>query len=155
MAYRAPSDRMLFILTSLLTIFGLVMVYSASSVVASSRHGLSYYYFLRQLVYAAAGYSLMLTLMNRDYHFWQQKKVVVSLLILSAASLFLVFTQPRVNAAHRWLRYGSFISFQPSESAKLVFLIFMAAFLHKYGNEINQPVSGCSPACWFWASSAV
>ncbi|PYV37215.1 MAG: putative lipid II flippase FtsW, partial [Acidobacteria bacterium] len=145
MAYRAPSDRMLFILTSLLTIFGLVMVYSASSVVASSRHGLSYYYFLRQLVYAAAGYALMLALMNRDYHFWQQDKVVGLLLILSAGSLLLVFTQPRINAAHRWLRYGSFISFQPSEIAKLVFLVFMAAFLHKYGDEINQPVKRLLP----------
>src|SRR5438876_3145217 len=145
MAYRAPSDRMLFILTSLLTIFGLVMVYSASSVVASSRYGLSYYYFLRQLVYAAAGYALMLALMNRDYHFWQQDKVVGLLLILSAGSLLLVFTQPRINAAHRWLRYGSFISFQPSEIAKLVFLVFMAAFLHKYGDEINQPVKRLLP----------
>ncbi|PYV08248.1 MAG: putative lipid II flippase FtsW, partial [Acidobacteria bacterium] len=41
MAYRAASDRTLFVATSLLTIFGLVMVYSASSVVASSRHGMS------------------------------------------------------------------------------------------------------------------
>jgi len=87
----------------------------------------------------------MLALMNRDYHFWQQDKVVGLLLILSAGSLLLVFTQPRINAAHRWLRYGSFISFQPSEIAKLVFLVFMAAFLHKYGDEINQPVKRLLP----------
>src|SRR5438552_17343682 len=101
MAYRAPSDRMLFILTSLLTIFGLVMVYSASSVVASSRHGLSYYYFLRQLVYAAAGYALMLALMNRAYHFWQQEMVVGLLVILRSGSLVLVYSHAPTHDRHR------------------------------------------------------
>ncbi len=45
MAYKATSDRILFVTTSLLTLFGLVMVYSASSVVAASQHGMSSYYF--------------------------------------------------------------------------------------------------------------
>ena len=56
MAYKASNDRMLFITTSLLTIFGLVMVYSASFVIAASKHGVSYYYFLRQLGFGVAGY---------------------------------------------------------------------------------------------------
>jgi cell division protein FtsW len=145
MAYKATSDRLLFIVTSLLTIFGLVMVYSASSVVASTKFGISYYYFLRQLAYATLGFLAMVFLLNLDYHFWQKEKVVKLLFILSAASLVLVLAQPSVNGAHRWLRYGPLISFQPSEIAKLVLIVFLAAYLHKREGEINQPWRGLLP----------
>ena len=136
MAYKASNDRMLFITASLLTIFGLVMVYSASFVIAASKHGVSYYYFLRQLGFGAAGYLLMIALMNVDYHVWQKEKILRLLLLLSAGSLVFVLLQPKVNGAHRWLSIGPF-SFQPSEFAKLAVLLFVAAYLHKHGPEIN------------------
>jgi cell division protein FtsW len=138
MGYKATSDRPLFVTANLLAIFGLVMLYSASSALASEQHGgMSGYYFLRQSVYAAVGYVLMVTLMNVDYHVWQKRKVTTILLVASAAMLFLVLRQPEVNGAHRWLRYGS-ISFQPSELAKLVLLMFVAAFLNKHAAGINS-----------------
>jgi cell division protein FtsW len=137
MAYKATSDRPLFITANVLAIFGLVMVYSASSVVASDKYdGMSAYFFLRQLIWAAGGYLMMGILMSVDYHFWQRKKLVAILLIASAASLIFVYTQPEVNGAHRWLRYRS-ISLQPSEIAKLVLLVFLAGFLHNHAAEIN------------------
>jgi cell division protein FtsW len=138
MAYKPSSDRILFITASLLATFGLVMVYSASSALASDKHaGDSTYFFLRQLLYALVGYALMVWLMNVDYHIWQGKKLRIILLAVSAASLVLVLAHPALNGAHRWLRYGSY-SFQPSEIAKLVLLIFLADFLHKYEPEIND-----------------
>ncbi len=145
MAYKSSSDRILFITTSFLTIFGLVMVYSASFVVAASQHGMSSYFFLRQLAYAGAGFMLLLLLMNIDYHTWQKDKVVYLLVLVSAAALLLVMSQSRVNGAHRWLRYGGFISFQPSEIAKLVLLLFMAMYLQKHEAEINLPAKGLMP----------
>jgi cell division protein FtsW len=144
MAYKPSSDRMLFITTSFLTIFGLVMVYSASAVVAASQHGMSSYYFLRQLAYAGAGFVFLLLLMNVDYHIWQKDRVVQVLALLCVASLVLVMTQPTVNGAHRWLRYG-IISFQPSEIAKLVILLLLAAYLHKHEAEINLPLKRLLP----------
>ncbi|MBZ5498233.1 MAG: putative lipid II flippase FtsW [Acidobacteriia bacterium] len=138
MAYKANSDRPLFITATVLAIFGLLMVYSASSVPASTQHdGMSAYFFLRQLVWAAVGYVMMVLLMNVDYHVWQKRKLITALLIVSAASLLFVLTQPAVNGAQRWLRYGM-ISFQPSEIAKLVLLVFVSAFLHRYEPEINR-----------------
>jgi len=128
----------LFITASLLTIFGLIMVYSASSAVASNRFGMSSYYFLRQLAYAGVGYLLMILLMNVDYHVWQKERIVQISCFLSLAMLVLVFTQPRINGARRWLRYGPLLSFQPSEIAKLALLIFLAYFLHKHELEIND-----------------
>ncbi len=139
MSYKPTGDRVLFITTSLLTIFGLLMVYSASSAVASNRFGMSSYYFLRQLAYACVGYLLMILLMNVDYHFWQKGRIVQVSCIVSLVMLVMVFTQPRINGARRWLRSGSLLSFQPSEIAKLVLLLFLAWYLHKYESEINDP----------------
>ncbi len=145
MAYKPTSDRTLFITTSFLTIFGLVMVYSASSIMAASQHGMSAYYFLRQLAYAGAGFLCLLFLMNIDYHVWQKDRVVYTLVCVCVAALVLVLVQPSVNGAHRWLRYGSVVSFQPSEIAKLVLLLFMAVYLHRHEREINLPAKGLMP----------
>jgi cell division protein FtsW len=145
MAYKPSSDKILFITTGLLTIFGLVMVYSASSVVASSQHGMSSYFFLRQLMHAGIGFILMMILMNVDYHVWQKPKVIRIMLIICAVILVFVLTQSKINGAHRWLRYGGLISFQPSEVAKLCVLMFIAAYLQKHESEINQPVRRLLP----------
>jgi cell division protein FtsW len=145
MAYKPSSDKILFSTAGFLTIFGLVMVYSASSAVAFSQHGMSSYYFLRQLIYAGGGFLLLIFLMNVDYHVWQKPKAITVMLAISAAVLLFVLTQPKVNGAHRWLRSGGIISFQPSEVAKLVVLVFIAAFLHKYESEINRPVRRLLP----------
>jgi cell division protein FtsW len=138
MAYKPSNDRPLFIIASLLAIFGLLMVYSASSISASEKHdGMSGFFFLRQLAFAALGYFLMIVLMNVDYRFWQREKVLRALLWISAAALALVLVMPEVNGAHRWIRFG-WVSIQPSEIAKLVLLIYIADYLHRHETEINQ-----------------
>ena len=144
MAYKPSSDKILFVTTGLLTIFGLVMVYSASSVVAFSQHGMSSYFFLRQLLYAGVGFLFLMILMHVDYHVWQRPNVIRIILIICAVTLVFVLTQPKINGAHRWLRYGGF-SFQPSEVAKLCVLMFVAAYLQKHESEINQPVRRLLP----------
>jgi cell division protein FtsW len=146
MAFKPSGDKTLFLTTSFLTLFGLVMMYSASSVVASSQHdGMSSYYFVRQLVYAIVGFISLIFLMKINYHVWQNQRIVRLLIVVCVVGLILVFTQAKVNAAHRWLRYGSFISFQPSEIAKLVLLLFLAAFLQKRDQKINELRSGLAP----------
>ena len=145
MPYKPSNDKPLFITTGLLTVFGLVMVYSASSVIASSQHGMSSYFFLRQLLHAGIGFLLLMVLMNVDYHVWQKPKVIRAILIVCGIMLLFVLTQPKINGAHRWLRYGGFISFQPSELAKLCVLIFIASYLQKHECEINQPVRRLLP----------
>lgn len=144
MAYKPSSDKILFFTAGLLTIFGLVMVHSASSAVASSEHGMSSYYFLRQLLHAGLGFLLLILLMNVDYHVWQKPRIVGVMLAVCALALAAVLLQGELKGAHRWFRYG-FLSFQPSEIAKLAVLIFMAAFLHKYEDAINQPARRLLP----------
>jgi cell division protein FtsW len=145
MSYKPSGDKILFFTAGFLTIFGLVMVYSASSIMASSQHGMSSYFFLRQLVYAGIGFIALIFLMNVDYHVWLKSKAVFAILLICALALVFVLRQPEVNNSHRWLRFGSFFSIQPSEIAKLALLFFAAWFLQKYEGEINRPVRRLIP----------
>jgi cell division protein FtsW len=145
MAYKPSSDKVLFFTAGFLTLFGLLMVYSASSVVASSEHGTSSYVFLRQLLYACIGFAFLIYLMKIDYHTWQKPEIIFVMLLLCALALVFVTTLPPVHGARRWIRIGGIISFQPSELAKLAVVIFIAAYLHKYEDEINQPTRRLFP----------
>jgi cell division protein FtsW len=138
MAYRPSSDKILLSAVGFLTVLGLLMVYSASSVPAADRHGDSYYFFLRQLKFAGFGFLALLGLMHVDYHIFQKPKVLWAILILTAAALVFVMMQPAVKGAHRWIAIKS-ISIQPSEFAKLAVLIFVAWFLQTYGKTLNRP----------------
>ena len=138
MAYRPSSDKYLLSVVGFLTVLGLLMVYSASSVAAVNDHGDSYYFFLRQLGVAGFGFLLLLALMHVDYHFFQKPKVLATIVVLTAAALVFVLFQPAVKGAHRWIIIKG-ISIQPSEFAKLAVLIFIAWFLHTYGKVLNRP----------------
>ncbi len=138
MRTKAGNDRFLFVGISILTLFGLLMVYSASIVVAAQREGSPSHYFVRQSLYAAAGYILMIVLMFVDYHKWLRLQTIASLSAFSLSALMLVFLHAPIKGAHRAVRIDLF-SFQPSELAKLVILIYMAYFLQKHPQEIKHP----------------
>ncbi|MDR0311454.1 MAG: putative lipid II flippase FtsW [Acidobacteriota bacterium] len=137
MAYRPSSDKILLSVVGFLTVLGLLMVYSASSVHAADKHGDSYYFFLRQLKFAGFGFLALLGLMHIDYHFFQKPKVLCAIMALSGAALIFVLTQPVVNGARRWI-FISGVSIQPSEFAKIAILIFIAWFLQTYGKTLNR-----------------
>ncbi|MBN2242210.1 MAG: putative lipid II flippase FtsW [Acidobacteria bacterium] len=138
MAYKPSSDKVLFFTAGFLIFFGLLMVYNASSVVASSRHEMSSYLFLKQSLFASVGFALLIVLMKTDYHRWRKPAVYAAALALSALALLYVLEEPAVNGARRWIFLGG-LSFQPSEPAKLAVIVFIAAYLDRYESEINQP----------------
>ena len=144
MAYKPSGDKVLFFTAGFLLIFGLVMVYSASSIRAAQKFGDSSYYFLPQLMYAGIGLTFLLVLTKMNYRIWQKPKILLILVSSSLLLLLFVYTQPELNGAHRWLRFGK-LSFQPSEIAKLVGLMFAAWYLQKYESEINQPIRRLLP----------
>jgi len=139
MAFKPGSDKILFVTAGFLTIFGLLMVYNASSVVASSEHGMSFYIFLKQFTYAVFGFACLIWLMRIDYHKWLDKRILYTALVLCAFALVFVLTEPPINGARRWIRIGSLLSFQPSEMAKLSVIVFIAAFLHVHESKIKKP----------------
>jgi len=128
MAKRVSVDRWLFTVTMLLVFVGLVMVFSASAVMARERFGSPYAFLLKQLVWAAAGLVAMVVAMRVDYRCYKHPALVFSFLGLTTLLLISVFFLDRSHNTHRWFRVGGF-SFQPSELAKPVLILFLAYFL--------------------------
>jgi cell division protein FtsW len=128
MAKRVSVDRWLFAVTMLLVFVGLVMVFSASAVMARERFGSPYAFLLKQLIWAAAGLLAMVVAMGVDYRRYQHPALVFSFLGLTTLLLISVFFLDRSHHTHRWIHAGGF-SFQPSELAKPVLILFLAYFL--------------------------
>jgi cell division protein FtsW len=128
MAKRISVDRLLFIVTLILVFVGLVMVFSASAVMAKERYHSGYFFLLRQLGWAVAGFIAMFAGMKIDYRRLKHPAVVFSLLGLTTLMLISVFFLDRAHHTHRWIHFAGF-SFQPSELAKPVLILFLAFFL--------------------------
>jgi cell division protein FtsW len=134
MARKLQADKWLFAATAGLALFGIVMVYSASAVMAQEENGNQYYYVIKQGIWTAIGFGAMLLMMQFDYQRLRDRRVVYGLLALTGVLLLAVFAFPRINGAHRWIRFAGF-SIQPSELSKLTLVIFLAYFLEKRAGE--------------------
>jgi len=128
MAKRISVDKTLFTVTLLLVFVGLVMVFSASAVMAQERFGSPYTFLIKQVIWAAAGLLAMVGLMNFDYRRFKHPAVVFSLLGVTTLLLLAVFFLDRSHNTHRWILFGGF-SLQPSELAKPAIILFLAYFL--------------------------
>ncbi len=128
MAKRVSVDRWLFTVTMLLVFLGLVMVFSASAVMARERFGSAYSFLSKQLIWAVAGLAAMVVATRLDYRRYKHPALVFSLMGLTTLLLISVFFLDRSHNTHRWIHWGGF-SFQPSELAKPVLILFLAYFL--------------------------
>ncbi len=121
-----------------LTIFGLVMIYSASSYKAQIDYGNAAYFMIRQGAIASVGLVLMIFISKMDYHWyakvWKLGAVIVWIL------MFLVTFTPlgiEVNGKKRWLGTESF-RFQPSELVKILVIVALASMIVRYGKDIDR-----------------
>jgi cell division protein FtsW len=134
MARKLQADRWLFAATAGLALFGVVMVYSASAVMAAQENHNQFYYVIKQGVWTGIGFVAMLGAMHFDYQHLRNRRLVYALMALTALALLAVFAFPRINGAHRWIKVAGF-SAQPSEAAKLAVTVFLAYFLEKRAGE--------------------
>jgi cell division protein FtsW len=111
-------------------VVGLVMVFSASAVVAQERYNYPYASVGRQAGWALAGVLAMLVLMQVDSNFYKSKQFIYAALGVTTLLLAAVLFFPGSHNVHRWIRFGGFFTFQPSELAKPVAVLFLAWFLH-------------------------
>ena len=145
MAKRVSVDRWLFTVTMLLVFIGLVMVFSASAVMAKERFGSPYTFVLKQLSWAVAGILAMLMAMRIDYRRYKHPGVVFSLLAVTTLLLISVFLLDRTHNTHRWIRWSGF-SFEPSELAKPALILFLAFFLESRTKAIEDWKNTLLPA---------
>lgn len=125
----------------LLTLFGLVMVLSAGSVSAAQGYdGNSFWYFQRQVMYAAGGLGAMLIAWRMSHRAWAA--LAVPLLAGSALLMVLAVVHPSrscLYGACRWIDLGP-ITLQPSEFAKLGLVAFTAAVLARKRQHLQDPM---------------
>lgn len=126
----------------ILLAIGVVMVYSASSYYAMFKEGDSMFYLKRQIVWATLGLLSMVFMMTIDYH--KLRGYTKFLMIITVPLLLAVHLFPAVNGAKRWIQLGP-ASFQPSELAKYVVVIFLAKSIDMKGDGIKKFSTGIIP----------
>jgi cell division protein FtsW len=145
MAKRVSVDRWMFTVTTILVFIGLVMIFSASAVMAKERFGSAYEFLLKQLVWAIAGLAVMVIAMKVDYKRLQHPALVLTLVGFTTLFLISVFFLDRAHGTHRWFHLGP-ISFQPSELAKPALILFLAWFLENKTNSMDDQRNTLLPA---------
>ena len=138
--------------TLLITVFillglGIITVLSASSPTSLSETGSSYKYVNKQIFSAVIGIILMFTLSKVDYKIWQRKYMLIYTFCIILL-LSVVISGAAAGGATRWLDLG-FISFQPSEIAKVGIIIFYAALLTRNRDKLKSITDGfIKPLLW-------
>jgi cell division protein FtsW len=130
MARKLRFDKLLFLATFLLVCASVVMVYSASAVMALERYQQPDFFLIKQGMWAALGIAMLAIVMRVDYRSYRNPMFLwVSLGAVSVALVLVLFSPP-INGTRRWFGVGG-IGVQPSELAKLSAIIFMAALLER------------------------
>ncbi|KMY65688.1 stage V sporulation protein E [Desulfocarbo indianensis] len=139
------SDPWILLCALALTGIGLVMVFSASSALASKRYLDSAYFFKHQLMHLAVGLTVMAVIAAGDYA--RLRKLAYPALVVVLLALVLVLIPGighRAGGAARWLRLGVF-SVQPAEFAKLALLFYLAYALSEHADQIKSLSRGFLP----------
>ena len=128
--------------TFMLIAFGLVMVASSSMVISDQQYGYPFHYLLKQLIFVGIGIVCAVIVSRVPQQFWKKH----SLIILGLGLLLLFFVLIPglgrvVNGSRRWLNFG-FIGFQVSEVIKLCAFIYLASYISRFQEQIQQQLQG-------------
>lgn len=137
MARKLKSDKVLFLATLLLVLASLVMVYSASAVMAMERFGQPYLFLIKQGMWTAIGLPILALMMRIDYRTWREPMVISTGLVIVGLALVAVLFMAPINGTRRWFGVGG-VGIQPSEVAKLVAVLFTAAQLERRLDRIDD-----------------
>lgn len=138
-------DIVLFIAVTLLILFGLVMIYSASSIWAEYKFNDSFKYVKQQSLFIIIGIILMLVISKVDYKWYYKKTNIILAVCLFLLVLVLIPGIGSIrNGSRSWFGIGSF-GIQPSEFAKLGLIIFTAKYLQDNNKFLKNIKKGVVP----------
>ena len=145
MAQRLKTDWILFFTVLAMVFSGVLIVYSASAIMAQMGPNHSPWYFVkRQAAWAVLALTLMMALKSTNYR--KLRNPAVALSAISVALFLLVAVYFADPANHRWLRLGGPVGVQPSELAKPALVVFLAFFVTWRARAINNPRYTLVPA---------
>ena len=155
-AAKGSMDLPFLILTVLLTVVGLIMLFSASFPRAYYDTGDGTYYFKRQALFAAVGLTAMFVVAKINYQRWRGASRILVGLALFLLILVIIPHNPlaiTANNATRWLGIQGVFQFQPSEIAKLAVIVYFADTISKKKEKMLTWRQGILPYVRCWASS--
>ena len=141
---RAEGDFLMAALVLALSLFGVVMVFSASYYTSLSKYGYAYEYLKQDAMWVGLGWIAFIIFANLDYHFL--KLAAWPALGAGIVLLALLFTPlgVTINNATRWLDFG-FFTVMPGEVIKFSLIIWIATFLGNDPEKIRRPKDGMIP----------
>src|SRR6185436_231710 len=137
MARKLKSDRVLFTATLLLVCASIVMVYSASALVALERFQQPQLFLMKQALWMALGLAVLAIAIRVDYRTYRNEAFIWALVGIVAAMLVGVLFSAPVNGTRRWFGFGG-LGIQPSELAKIGCVLFTALVLERRMHKIDD-----------------
>jgi cell division protein FtsW len=137
MARTLKPDKVLFIATFLLVCAGVVMVYSASALVALERFDQPNLFLTKQAMWTVLGLAVLVIGMRIDYRTYKNDAFIWTLVGVVGLMLVGVMFSPPVNGSHRWFGIGG-LGIQPSELAKIACVLFTAMTLERRMHRIDE-----------------
>ncbi len=134
------SDKVILFATLTLLAVGLLMVYSASAIVAAQRYGTQTFFLVKQFIWAIGGLVALRIFSRLDSTYLQRYARWLFMLTVVLLVLVLFFGRS-VGGARRWLRFAGF-GFQPSELAKLATIIFLADYFDRKRSRLDNFIKG-------------
>lgn len=144
MARKLQSDKWLFLATLALVCVSVVMVYSASAVVADQKLHQPYFYVTKQAMWALLGVAVLSIVMRIDYRTYRNDQLIWGLLVVVALMLVAVLFMRPVKGSHRWFGVGG-LGIQPSELAKVAAIFFTALTLDRRMHRISEVKYALTP----------
>jgi cell division protein FtsW len=145
MAQRLKTDWILFFTVLTMVFAGVLIVYSASAIMAQMGPNHSAWHFVqRQAAWAVLAHFIMMALKSTHYRKLQNPAVALSAISVALFLLVAVYFADPSN--HRWLRLGGPVGVQPSELAKPALVTFLAFFVTWRARAINNPRYTLVPA---------
>jgi cell division protein FtsW len=136
-ARKLKSDKVLFTATLLLVCASIVMVYSASAVVALEKFDQPYLFLTKQALWTVLGLAVLAIVMRIDYRTYRNDTFVWGILALVGLLLVAVLFRSEINGTRRWFNMGG-LGIQPSELAKIAAVFFTAMMLERRMHRIDE-----------------
>ena len=137
MARKLQSDKWLFLATLVLVCVSVVMVYSASALIALERFEQPYLFVTKQLMWAVLGVTVLSLVMRIDYRTYRNERLIWSMLGVVTLLLVAVLFSAPINGSRRWFSLGP-LGIQPSELAKIAAIFFTAMILERRMHRVND-----------------
>jgi cell division protein FtsW len=136
-ARKLKSDKILFIATLLLVCASIVMVYSASALVALERFQQPYLFLIKQGLWTVLGLAVLGIAMRIDYRAYRNETFIWAVLAVVGVMLVGVLFSAPINGTRRWFGLGG-LGIQPSELAKIACVLFIALMLERRMHRIDE-----------------